>query len=639
MRRLLVGVALLVGGCGPAPPPEPQPGCNPLIGDDCRTPFPSSFYETPDPATATGVRVAIPDGMIAIDGAPRWSSARLVTRDGASPSSPFIVYLADGVEPTQLPTADTLERSLRADSPVQVIDMATLRRVPVMAELDANAAPGARRALLVRPMVRLDAGARYAIALVALRGANGAVLAPAPFRALRDGDPVGPALAALAPRTQEVLAALEAAGVPRASLTLAWDVHTASDADLTRHLMAMRDEALAAADGLGYTIDERLDESAATSPDRLRRLRGTFEVPSYLEGDGPTAAMRLDAAGAPVRVGTARASFEIDVPRCAEAASAPLPILVYGHGLASSARAELDSAYGRYLGNELCMLAIGTDWIGLSSGDLPPISSAVAADLNALTLVTDRLQQAHVNAQVLTRLVATRLKDDPALLVNGRPVSDGAEVYYLGISNGGIQGPAFLALSDRVARGVLNVAGSEWSLLMFRSTAFGVLRPVLDVLVPDPLDQQLAVALTQPEWDHTDPATFAPHLVADPLASATAKRVLLQEGIGDAQVANLGTRVLARTIDLPGLDLVEPVFGVAERAPPLDSAYTQWDVSALPRPPATDTALDADNGTHEAIAHLPAVIRQVKAFLRPDGQVTDQCGMKPCVFPGIPTGF
>ncbi len=62
-------------------------------------------------------------------------------------------------------------------------------------------------------------------------------------------------------------------------------------------------------------------------------------------------------------------------------------------------------------------------------------------------------------------------------------------------------------------------------------------------------------------------------------------------------------------------------------------------MSALPRPPATDTALDADNGTHEAIAHLPAVIRQVKAFLRPDGQVTDQCGMKPCVFPGIPTGF
>src|SRR6185437_10198013 len=41
------------GGGNPAPPPPPeaQPGCNPIIGDDCVTPFPSTFYEVRDPTT------------------------------------------------------------------------------------------------------------------------------------------------------------------------------------------------------------------------------------------------------------------------------------------------------------------------------------------------------------------------------------------------------------------------------------------------------------------------------------------------------------------------------------------------------------------------------------------------------------
>ena len=38
-------------------------------------------------------------------------------------------------------------------------------------------------------------------------------------------------------------------------------------------------------------------------------------------------------------------------------------------------------------------------------------------------LVTDRLQQAHVNIQVMTRLFLTTLKNDPALAVNGHAVT------------------------------------------------------------------------------------------------------------------------------------------------------------------------------------------------------------------------
>ena len=48
-------------------------------------------------------------------------------------------------------------------------------------------------------------------------------------------------------------------------------------------------------------------------------------------------------------------------------------------------------------------------------------------------------------------------------------------------------------------------------------------------------------ALSQTEWDHTDAATWAPLVT---------KRVLIQEAIGDAQVSNASTRILARLLGL-----------------------------------------------------------------------------------------
>jgi hypothetical protein len=88
---------------------------------------------------------------------------------------------------------------------------------------------------------------------------------------------------------------------------------------------------------------------------------------------------------------------------------------------------------------------------------------------------------------------------------------------------------------------------------------------------------------------------------------------------------------------LSGLDLVQPVDGIAGGAAPMDSAYTQWDVSASPMPPSTNTALNADNQAHQGVRRLPSVEAQVKSFLASDGTVTDQCMAAPCVFASAPT--
>jgi hypothetical protein len=600
------------------------------------SPFPSSLIEVQDPTTATHVRVAIADSSLPHPNAGNpLTAVRLNLHDGLSPATPFVVYFKRGVDPTQLPTLATLDQSVTATSPVQVIELATGKRVPVLAELDVHAGTGMRQALLIRPMTRLQPATRYVIALVGLKDATGHPLAPAPFVALRDRTELNHQLEALAPTYEDIFAGLESAGVTRKSLTLAWDVTTASDADVTGHLLRMRDEALAMVDSLTYTVAQTTD--SPTDPNRFRQIVGTFQVPWYLtDTTSMTATMHADASGNPVRNGLGTANFVVDIPACAKTATGPLPVMVFGHGLFGTAPDELATDFMKQTGNYLCMVQIGTDWIGLSQPDYPVIAGNVLPDFNRINIVTDRLQQAHVNAQVLTRLFLRQIKNDVALQVGGKAVTDGSQVYYYGISDGGIQGGTYLGLSQDVTRGVLNVPGCEWTLLIQRSTDFQSLQQIIDIEYADPLDQQLLLALLQPEWDFADPAGFAPHLLASPLPNTPVKQVLVQEAIHDGQVSNVSTRVLVRTIGLPGIDLEVPVYGVTEMPAPLPSAYTQWDVMPQPVPPDANASAPADNGAHDEIRKLVDLEAQLKAFFKPTGQVVQTC-MGPCVC-NLPAG-
>jgi hypothetical protein len=627
MKRSLALCALFVVGCSAPPPPEAMPGCNPIIGDDCLTPFPSSFHETDDASTATGVRM-----NIAANALPQQADGsvikpdRLNQKDGVSPATPFIVYFKAGVSAASLPTPATLAQSVTATSAVQVIKFSDGTRVPVMAELDVNAdvPAGDRQALIIRPMTRLQPATRYIIALVGLKDAAGKPLLPAPFKALRDGTALSKSLMPLASRYGEIFAALKTAGVDRSALTLAWDVTTASDETATSHLTGMVANALALADGgmLGYTITSSTDNPA---PNVLRQILATVKTPQYLADDSGKSMLHFAADGKPAQNGLVDTPIVIQIPACAATATGPLPTIVFGHGLFGNAKDTLSSAALEEAANTYCGIFIGTDWIGLASEDVANVTQIISNDLNNVYVVTDRLQQAHVNINTMTRVFLKQIVNDPALAYNGAPITDGKEVYYFGISNGGIQGGTFMGLNPDVVRGVLNVPGCEWTLLMYRSADFNQLKTLLTLTMPDPLDQQNAIASLQSEWDYSDPATFAPHLINDPLPGVPKKNILVQMSIGDAQVSNLATEVLARTMGLQGLDLEQPIYGVAAGTAPLDSAYTQWDSHPMPMPPAGDTALPKDNGAHDSVYQSVLAQQQIFTFMKPAGQVTSVC--------------
>jgi hypothetical protein len=230
---------------------------------------------------------------------------------------------------------------------------------------------------------------------------------------------------------------------------------------------------------------------------------------------------------------------------------------------------------------------------------------------------------------------------------------DPAQIYYYGNSQGGIYGDTFMTLTPDVTHGVLGVGGVDYSVMIWRSRDFEAEKLVMDNLYPNVADQQVLWMTAQNLWDRADPMGFAAHAIKDPLPDENGmkmapKQILLMEGRYDEQVPNASTRLAARTLGLPLLTpKIESVWGIEEKAGPLDSAYTQWDVHATPPPPPTNAPADKGDAmgnepkgstgstVHESVRRLPEAIDMMQQFLKPDGKVVNTCqgGAGPCDYP------
>ncbi|MEI2697230.1 MAG: transglycosylase family protein [Microthrixaceae bacterium] len=112
-------------------------GCDFLDTRDCLLPFPSDTYTVDDPATGTGRRVALPQGMLAnVDGQTvdptAWNR-----NDGFSPNTPILAYVP-GIDPdaTALPSEGDIGFSLTDESATVIVDLDSGQLVPHWAEMD-----------------------------------------------------------------------------------------------------------------------------------------------------------------------------------------------------------------------------------------------------------------------------------------------------------------------------------------------------------------------------------------------------------------------------------------------------------------------------------------------------------------------
>jgi len=425
-----------------------------------------------------------------------------------------------------------IEASLDAEAPILIIDAQTLERHPVWVEYDTSgtaatpvcdAAPGVNElfaligneppglgdalsslseacasalgpifaalgdaldpalpnnafkvdppALILRPGINFEEGHRYVVAMRNLRDGDGEPIpAPPEFRVFRDRHPSDlAAVQARRPDMEAIFQRLEAHGVARDTLYMAWDFTVRSSASVAKANLGMRDRALETLAGEAPEFEIISVEDFAEG-DTLRRVEGRMRVPNFLNlPDGLCdntpllsdvadycAALedslgQLTASEAPVISDAAGAIAEGLELLIRDLGQLPLSRLNYGNprgpvpeinalqptqdfrfqceiprtaaGSLSEADTWLRPAHATLYGHgllggkgevggssterlrELNFMHCAIDWIGMATRDVP-MTALILLEMGQFRSLTDRLQQGFVNWHFLSRLLS-----------------------------------------------------------------------------------------------------------------------------------------------------------------------------------------------------------------------------------------
>ncbi len=564
--------------------------CDALDPSYCAFPFPSNVHTVADPETSTGRRVRIdPQGWPVTVSGIQVDLSVLERSDGFSTSAAMVVHMP-GATVAGLATPLDLGFSLEPESPTVLLNAETGERVPHFSELDMSHTQDDRRVLFIRPAVRLEEGTRYIVAIRDVVDGDGEPLAPsAAFEVLRDLQPTeDDDLDARRPLYADIFRRLEDAGVQRGTLQLAWDFTTASRENITGTMLEIRDDALEVmgAEGPEYAIERTEDE---VSENIMRRVTGTVSVPLYLETAQTGTGFNWGDDGVPAQNGFADFDFEILIPYAAM--DAPAPILHVGHGLLGSLE-EVRSGHYQRLANQHNFVLVATDWAGMATPDLLNVAGFLSSgEIHRFQTVADRLQQGVLNAIVFSRALQGDLGADAALDMGDHSAVDPSQVFYAGSSQGGIMGSVLLAVSPDIQRGILDVPGQPYNLMLNRSQGFNTYLGLLLQNYDDPVDIQFGLSVIQMMWDRSEPAGYT-HLIRDGLLPGSPpKDVLMQVAIGDHQVTTLAAHIMARSADIPNLGpLNRDVFG-------LDTAQGTVEGAAM---------IEYDWGNSEPLVNIPA---------------------------------
>jgi hypothetical protein len=194
---------------------------------------------------------------------------------------------------------------------------------------------------------------------------------------------------------------------------------------------------------------------------------------------------------------------------------------------------------------------------------------------------------------------------------------------------GHILGGTFMALTPTIERGVLNVGGASFGLILTRSNAFRVFELILEQWF-DRMNLLKFEAMATTPLEVIDPIAFAPLVQGDPLLGASPHQILMQIGIGDTAVPNVAGELHARAM---GLELVTPapqeVPFLDEVAAPAPSGLVMFDFGiedvADNWEPVTEMT-----APHEGVRRFGPAREQTDRFLRPDGVIENTCA-GPCV--------
>ncbi|MCO4745519.1 MAG: hypothetical protein KC912_12075 [Proteobacteria bacterium] len=608
MRHLIS--LLLLTACGENLGQLPnRPGGNPVAPDIALFPYPADLY--------------VSDGRVAFepDGLPDEMTPELFADgDGFSRITPILTWLDGGFDKDSLPDPTDGGATIADGAPIWLIDALTGERVPHLAELDGYADAPEEATLIIRPLRVLEPSTPHVVLLrSALLRADGSAHTPTEaFRALRDG---------IRTDTDEVEAqredyeivneAIAGEGLDPEDVYSAWMFTTASREHVTgpsHRLAAIMDEA-----ELGTAT---LEAPVRSGPNDL--IIGSFTAPNFLDDDSR---IQVDADGEPIQQGTAEVAFAVTVP---DSVTETRPVIAFGHGFFSSIEEPTWSAAQAGL-QPWAMSAVATDFLGFNEASQLSSAGVLAGDFARLPEIVDQQRQSQANFTAMARVVREQLastltvdKGDGSFL----PL-DASNMPYAGASNGGTQGLVIMATSSQFDRGCAVVPGGGWSHMMQRAVQWNTLGGIMRDKYPNEHEMQLALALSQQLFDSVDSMNYMDALVENRVDGRTDVKIQLHEAVGDTQVSNFVSEILARTIDMP---LVGPspreIWGLEEviiDAPRTDmnTALYVYDEGHDPLP-LDNVAPAEENGTHDGVRKLQSYIDHVGPFLE-DGSYVYAC--------------
>ncbi len=502
--------------------------------------------------------------------------------DGFSPAATGYLRWSGPIDPATLPT--TPVDSLGAGASVQLLDVdpaspeSGTRRLVSVAWRESEGVYWQPRTLAFMPALGfpLRAKTRYALVVTdAIKAPGGRAVHPsadlAAVLGLSAGDDrTAGAKAALAP----ALEAVEAAGVARARI-----VHLAvfTTADPASELFAVRDDVLAS---VPAPTPHLADWTVAGSNDRFDEYLGRFgPSPNYQAGTTPFETEGSGGEfqivdGKPKLVDTFDPRFSLSVPNAAACPmpAAGYPIVLYAHGTGGNYRSYVSEGVAESLAAR-CLAVMGVDQI--FHGDRPgapnPPNDAKAGILfynfqNPRAGRTNGRQSAIDEVQRARLFTETKMTVPAAVAKTGADVRfDPAKVLFFGHSQGGLNGPLYLAADPSARGGVLSGSSASIAITFLQKSLptpsiAALVRSVFLGLKPDEYDEldlfHPALAVGQALADVIDPMHYARYTIAAPRFGGAPKSIYLTEGInpdgvGDSYAPPHGIEVQALALGLP----------------------------------------------------------------------------------------
>lgn len=527
--------------------PVAATGCDELDPGHCALPWPSNYFLKADATRPTGYTLEFGEESLPMnrDGV-HIDPAPYKRMDGYGLGSPAVA-LFPNVDASNFADEYSIDDSMATDAQIILLELSeTPRRVPYFVDHDAQTTDAERKTVIVRPAEILKPGTRYAVAFRNLKTLDGTDIAPsAAFQALVGGSATGQ-LAERQERFNEVFDILDAQGWERSTLTLAWDWNTASSDGLHRYMLHMRDEAFQMLpDGPELTITAVTEFTEAENAQVALRLEGEFQAPHYIEVVEGDAYLRLGEDGLPEAEGTRTVPFWVSVPRSALAGD-PHGLIMYGHGLFGTG-SQTNGGFNAAIGNKHKFIFFGASLWGMANQQGTEDAVQISLNLSKFRIIGDQLHQGMLEWLLLARAFKNHFGDLEE--VTNRQIELNEELYYSGISQGGIFGPTFVALSPDVQYGHSGVPGHTYGTLLHRSVDFTPFFIFLKNAYRDPVDQLLGLNTIQLLWDGTDPVSYFWKLSADPF-DGQQNHVLFTPTKGDFQVSVMQNETVART---PGL--------------------------------------------------------------------------------------